>query len=167
MGSFDWHVKQEGLRRFLAAADPVFADAECELVIGGKVPDGFRASIEPDLRASRFVGWVEDSGVFLDSCRIGAISEPLGGGFKLKALDYVFNHVPLACLEHCTAGLPLSDGLSMFTAHNEAELAKRIVSVIDDPGLLDRVAEQAYQSSVGVFDWSASAARLIGALPTR
>ena len=87
MGSFDWHVKQEGLRRFLAVADPLFADADCELVIGGRAPDHFRRSLESGLRVTRFVGWVDDPGAFLDACRMGVISESLGGGFKLKALD--------------------------------------------------------------------------------
>jgi glycosyltransferase involved in cell wall biosynthesis len=164
MGSFDWEVKREGLRRFLAAADSTFADAGCELVIGGRVPDAFRRSLESDLRATRFIGWVDDPGAFLDSCRLGVISESLGGGFKLKALDYVFNHVPLACLDQCTAGLPLADGVSMFTAADEAALAARVVSVLDDTDRLDQVAEQAYLSSVGVFEWSASAARLVASV---
>ena len=39
-----------------------------------------------------------------------------------------------------------------------------MVSVIDDPALLDSVAEEAYENSVEVFDWSASAARLVSAV---
>ena len=109
LGSFEWHAKQEGLRRFLAVADPVFTRAGIELVIAGKVPDDFRRAHEGRLRATRFLGWVENSADELTQCRIGAIAEPLGGGFKLKALDYVFNDVAVASLSHSAAGLPFAD----------------------------------------------------------
>ena len=36
--------------------------------------------------------------------------EELGGGFKLKALDYVFHGLPLAILDDSAAGLPLDAG---------------------------------------------------------
>ena len=98
LGSFEWHLKQENLRRFVAAADPVFADAGIELVVGGSVPEDFRKSVAPHLRATQFAGWVDDLDAFFDGLRIGVVSEPLGGGFKLKTLDYIFRRVPLAAL---------------------------------------------------------------------
>ncbi len=167
LGSFEWHVKQEGLRRFLTVADPAFASSGCELVIGGRVPEGFRHSIEPQLRSTRFVGWVDSPGAFLDSCRVGVISESLGGGFKLKSLDYIFNHVPLACLTHCAAGLPLVDGESMLAADDEAGLVARILESIDDGPALERMAERAHHACGAVFGWPTAAARLVAAIDQR
>jgi polysaccharide biosynthesis protein PslH len=138
LGSFEWHVKQESLRRFLREADTIFHDAGIELHVAGRIPDEFRSELEPGLRATRLLGWVDDSAEFLGQCRIGVISESLGGGFKLKALDYVFNSVTLACLSHNLAGLPLVGGESAVTAASEEELARAIVEVIDDDDLLDR-----------------------------
>lgn len=163
LGSFEWHVKQESLRRFLRAADPVFHSAEVELHVAGLVPDEFRIEVEPEMRATRLLGWVDDSAEFLADCRIGVVSESLGGGFKLKALDYVFNSVTLACLTHNIAGLPLAAGESAITAGSEAELARAIVEVIDDVDLLDGYAARALDQCREHFSWSAAASRLIDA----
>jgi glycosyltransferase involved in cell wall biosynthesis len=166
LGSFEWHVKQESLRRFLHAADPVFHDADVELHVAGSIPDDFRSELEPELRATRLMGWVDDSAEFLGQCRIGVVSESLGGGFKLKALDYVFNSVTLACLSHNLAGLPLTAGESVITAAGEGELARSIAEVIDDGELLDRYAARAIDRCREHFSWAAAADRLIDAART-
>ncbi len=124
LGSFEWHPKQEGLRRFLAVADPVFSEQGIELVIAGKVPDDFRRSFD-QLRATSFLGWVENPTEVLEACRIGVIAEPLGGGFKLKALDYVFNDVAVASLAHSAAGLPFEAGASMILGDDEPDSSTR------------------------------------------
>ena len=163
VGSLEWHVKQENLRRFLAVADPIFAREGIELVIGGRVPDRLRSELEPSLSAARFVGWVDDVGDFIGQCRLGVVAEALGGGFKMKALDYVFNGVPVASLSHCAAGLPLVGGVSMVEAPDEASLAAAIVEVIDDTALLESFAEVALEQSLPLFTWSGSAQRLVAA----
>jgi glycosyltransferase involved in cell wall biosynthesis len=163
LGSFEWHVKQEGLRRFLRAADPIFHEADIELHVAGNIPEEFRSEVEPGLRATRLLGWVDDSAEFLGQCRIGVISESLGGGFKLKALDYVFNSVTLACLTPNIAGLPLVGGESAVTADSEETLARAIAGVIDDVDLLDRYAERALDRCREQFSWAAAADRLIDA----
>jgi glycosyltransferase involved in cell wall biosynthesis len=164
LGSFDWHVKQESLRRFLRAADPIFHEAGVELHVAGNMPTEFRCELEPDLRATNLLGWVDDAAEFLRQCRIGVVSESLGGGFKLKALDYVFNSVTLACLADNTAGLPLVAGENVITANTEHELAERIVDLIDDGDLLDRYAASALDRCKEQFSWAAAARRLTDAV---
>ena len=163
LGSFEWHAKQEGLRRFLAVADPKFAHADVELVIAGNVPDGFRRTLG-DLRATSFLGWVGSPSDVLASCRIGAIAEPLGGGFKLKALDYVFSDVVVATLAHSAAGLPFVAGSSMLVGDDESRLVDAIADAIDEPALLSRMATEARQIADGTFSWSVGARTLIEAV---
>jgi polysaccharide biosynthesis protein PslH len=164
LGSFEWHVKQESLRRFLRAADDVFDQVGVELYVAGSMPAEFRSELEPDLRATKLLGWVDDSAEFLGQCRVGVVSESLGGGFKLKALDYVFNSVAVACLTHNTAGLPLLAGESVITADDEVELALAIVELIDDGDLLDRYASAALDRCKERFSWDAAARLLIDAV---
>lgn len=166
LGSFEWHAKQEGLRRFLAVADPAFAAADIELVIAGKVPDGFRRDLG-DLQATSFLGWVASPAALLASCRIGAIAEPLGGGFKLKALDYVFSDVVVATLAHSAEGLPFTAGSSMIVEDDESRLAAAIVQAIDDPPLLRRIAAEARSLAEGVFTWDVAAQALVAAVDAR
>jgi polysaccharide biosynthesis protein PslH len=166
LGSFDWHPKQEGLRRFLAVADPIFAAAGIDLVIAGSVPEDFRRGLG-DLRATTFLGWVESPAEVLASCRVGVIAEPLGGGFKLKALDYVFNAVAVATLSHSAAGLPFTAGSSMIVTDDEASLVDAIIEAIDDPPLLHRMALEALEIATERFSWPAAARSLIDAVGER
>jgi acyl-coenzyme A synthetase/AMP-(fatty) acid ligase len=133
-------------------------------VIAGKVPDDFRRAYESELRATRFLGWVENSADELAECRIGAIAEPLGGGFKLKALDYVFNDVAVASLSHSAAGLPFAAGSSMIVADDESGLVDAIVEAIDEPAHLERVVLEARMIATDHFSWTAAARSLIDAV---
>jgi glycosyltransferase involved in cell wall biosynthesis len=166
LGSLEWHVKQENLRRFVAAADPIFTAAEIELVVGGSVPEDFRREIESASRSVSLVGWIDDPAEFLASCRMGVIAEPLGGGFKLKSLDYVFNGVALACLTGNSTGLPVVAGESMVEASTLGGLAATIVDVIDDTDLLDRLAVRALDACRTEFSWERRAADLVAAVRT-
>ena len=94
LGSFEWHVKQESLRRFLVAADSRLLRRRDRIARGRQHADRRSApSWSTTSAATTLLGWVDDSAEFLGQCRIGVVSESLGGGFKLKALDYVFNSV--------------------------------------------------------------------------
>lgn len=164
LGSFDWHVKQENLRRFVAAADDVFANAGIECVVAGRAPADLVAEVERTARATRMLGWIEDPVAFLRSCRLGVIDEPLGGGFKMKSLDYVFHGVPVAATTGSAAGLPLEPELTMIEAGDSRALAERIVDVIDDAALLDRIAADAIEVCESKFRWETRAETLIGAV---
>lgn len=164
VGSFEWHVKQENLRRFVTVADPILAEAGVELVVGGTVPENLRAELGRATRATRFVGWVDSVPELLAGCRIGVIAEPLGGGFKIKSLDYVFNGVPVAAVAGSVAGLPLEPGTSMVEATDEAQLARSIVAVIDDAGTLDDIAAKAVAVCEPVFGWQQRAEALLHAV---
>ena len=96
VGSFEWHVKAANLRQFLLAADPVLAGAGIELVVVGRVPGAVLDELRPRLRATQFAGWVERLADVLGEARMAVVDEPVGGGFKMKTLDYVFHHLPVA-----------------------------------------------------------------------
>jgi hypothetical protein len=154
LGSFEWHVKQENLRRFVAVADPAFAAAGIELVVGGAVADELRAELEPQLRATRLVGWVDDLDAFFDDIRIGVVSEPLGGGFKLKTLDYVFRKVPLAALSSSRSGIPVEAGTSVLEADDERGVVDLVVTTIDDADRLTSLADAALAACSAAFSWA-------------
>jgi glycosyltransferase involved in cell wall biosynthesis len=166
LGSFEWHVKQENLRRFLSVADPLLAEAGIELEIGGRVAPEFRSALEPTLSATRFVGWVDDVDSFLGACRLGVIAEPLGGGFKLKSLDYVFRRVPIAALRGSTAGLPLTAGSELIEAEDHRALVARIVELTDDAAQLEAIAAAALASCRSEFSWSSRGRSLVDAVRT-
>jgi glycosyltransferase involved in cell wall biosynthesis len=164
VGSFEWHAKADNLRRFVDAADPLFADAGIELVVAGTLQEGFEATLASTPSATRFAGWVDDLDAFLADARIGLVPETLGGGFKLKSLDYVFHRVPMAVISGSVAGLPLRGGSSMLEADSEIGLARLVIDAIDEISWLDRLSDQAYQACHRTFGWDERGRRLSEAI---
>jgi hypothetical protein len=164
VGSFEWLAKQMNLREFLAVADPIFAAAGVVLQVVGNGEEAFFDSLRPDLKSTEIVGPVDDITPYLDQARIAIIPERSGGGFKLKVLDYIFNRLPVAALEHSIAGLPLTRGEGVLTFPHYHDLATGVVEAMDDFNLLNNIQEQAFLACTNAFDWSMRGQHLMSAL---
>lgn len=164
LGSFEWHVKEANLREFLTVADPLFADANAQIRVVGSVRDEFRREMELHLRASTFAGHVPSITDELARARIGIVAETLGGGFKMKALDYAFHRVPVAMIEGSANGLPLRAGKSLLEFPDITALAAGALDVLDDTRTLTSIADMAFTEVHEQFDWSARGRALLNAL---
>jgi polysaccharide biosynthesis protein PslH len=164
MGSFQWVVKQENLTRFLEIADPIFKQQGIEMDVVGDVPKAFLAELKPRCRATHFHGFVTEVAPYLDRARIGIVPEPIGGGFKLKFLDYLFGRVPVATVSQAVAGLPEELKLEMLSSDDLKGLVDEIVSHIDRLDDLNRMQERAFAIGKAQFDWKIRGERLLQAI---
>ena len=152
LGSAIWLAKQMNLVEFMATADELFYQRQIELWVVGNVPDHLHA--KSHFRAIRFLGFVENLEPVFRSVRIGIVAERIGGGFKLKTLDYIFNRVPIAAMRGSIAGLPLTPGLHYLAFDSTRELAQGVATVIDDTERLNSLQQAAYEKCKSGFDWS-------------
>jgi polysaccharide biosynthesis protein PslH len=164
MGSFQWVVKQENLTRFVEIADPVFEKQGIEMDVVGDVPKELLAALKARCRATHFHGFVTDVAPFLDRARIGIVPESIGGGFKLKFLDYVFGRVPVATVSQAVAGLSEELRLAMLKNDSLAGLVSEIVSHIDRFDELNRMQERAFAVGKAQFDWNVRGKRFLQAI---
>jgi len=154
VGSYRWAPKQMNLSAFLQAADPILQNAGVGIDIVGDGPDSFRKAWEAKVQATRFHGFIDSLGEFLAARRMGLVVEETGGGFKLKALDYVFNRLPIAAITGSMTGLPLKHGLDYLSFASMRQLAQGVVAVIDDIERLNSMQRAAYEKCNVGFDWS-------------
>lgn len=168
VGNLAWHVKRANLERFLDAAGATLHDAGVELhVLGGDAPAPWAAELQRRHPAAVVRGHVDDLRAELASARFGLVAEPMGGGFKMKTLDYVFHRVPLAVLQGSIAGLPIAPGDDHLQAPDERALGRAIVEHVDDLDALNRWQERAFERCAGAFDWDERGRRLHDALEER
>lgn len=167
IGSFKWIAKQENLRQFVRIADPIFAKHGVEFHVIGAMPAVFAEELKVATSATRIVGFVDDLGAILDSARIAVVPEAIGGGFKLKFLDYVFGRVPVATLTHAAAGLPDEIRRVMLCRDSMEELALGIVQLVDNTARLNEMQEQAFRSAETMFRWSDRGIELLSAICER
>lgn len=153
MGSFRWVVKQENLARFVELADPSFFRSGIELDVVGDVPQELLATLRPRCRATRFHGFVKDVAAVFADARIAVVPEAIGGGFKLKFLDYFFARVPVATLSHAAAGLPQELREQTLACESLPMLVDTIIANIDRLDELNRLQEEAFARSCARFTW--------------
>lgn len=154
MGSFQWIVKQENIARFVKLADPIFKENGIELDVVGEMPQALLATLRAHSRATHFHGFLTDVAPLMSRARIAIVHESIGGGFKLKLLDYIFGRVPIATVSQAVAGL--SDELqhAMLTNGSLTGLVDDIVSHIDRFDELNRMQERAFSLGSSQFQWS-------------
>ena len=153
LGSFHWAIKQENLRQLIAAADEEFAKHKIVLDVIGDVPEKLRGELSATAKATRFHGFVTDPGKLLENARIAVVPEVVGGGFKLKFLDYVFMRMPVFSLTAALAGVPSQLSKYMICSSNLHSLVDTIVQQIDDVETLNALQIGAYQAAIPLFRW--------------
>jgi polysaccharide biosynthesis protein PslH len=154
VGSFGWIAKQENLRHFLEKAEIPLTSANIELQIVGWAEPEFIAKIRRKFPYVDFVGPVDDVGPYIRGARIGIMPDAIGGGFKLKYLDYIFNGVPFATTDVRMAGLPVEIHNCALAEADLSKLIEAIVSNIDRTDKLDTMRRWAIELCQHKFDWA-------------
>jgi len=138
LGSFDWIAKQRNLEHIIQVLLPGLKRCGIALDVVGNVPENIKDRYAGESSTLIFHGPVADlSGVFARS-RGGLVAEVLGGGFKLKLLDYAFARLPVFGLKMAVDGTTADEQSAMFIAENLDRLADTIVENIDDFAKLNR-----------------------------
>jgi glycosyltransferase involved in cell wall biosynthesis len=157
-------AKQLNLIRWAEQAVPHLAAAGIETQVVGTVPPNLRARIaRPGLS---FTGPVPDVAPYLANARFGLVAEDVGGGFKLKTLDYIFHRLPVAALDGNLAGQPQGVLDNALSAPTPRALADAIGSSIDDLERLNQMQHNAFRAAEPAFDWAERARRFLHALDT-
>jgi polysaccharide biosynthesis protein PslH len=153
VGSFSWVAKQENLRRFIAVADRLFCQRGIELHVIGLMPDRFANEIRTTTRAVVLHGYVENMQPHFDRARIAIVPEAIGGGFKLKILDYIFGGVPVATLMVAAAGLDPGLRNAMLCCNDLPSLAASVCARMEDLDDLNRMRTEALAKAEPLFRW--------------
>jgi glycosyltransferase involved in cell wall biosynthesis len=163
-GTFQWIAKRRNLEEFLAAAAAPFQAAKIAFVVAGKADPAYFERLAKLHPWASFHANVPSMEPFLKGVRIGLIPEALGGGFKLKALDYIFRGLPLASIDAALSGLPLDPERDTITASDPASLATAVVGKIDALDFLNQAARSALAKCRRSFDWADRGTSLADAL---
>ena len=153
-GAFEWLAKRRNLETFLRAAEGPFQRAKIAFQVVGKADPAWFAALAKRYPWASFDANVPSVSPYLDQARVGLIPEALGGGFKLKALDYVFRGLPLASVEAALSGVPVDPRTEAIATPDPASLAEAVAARIDDLEFLNHAAQRALEACRGAFRWA-------------
>lgn len=155
-GSFH---KQLVLRQCLAALQANRPPVE-HIDVVGAMQATLQAELEARYPGLTFRGYVDDIATYLRDVRIGVMPDAIGGGFKLRALTYMFNRVPIVAVQGALEGMGFTPGVHYLEAPDMDALVTLAGQVIGDFALLNRIAAAAFDFCHERFDWKDRAAAL-------
>lgn len=161
VGSFSWIAKQLNLERLLEAASSILLQNQVELHVIGVIPEPLLSRLRLRFPWVAFRGFVDDLGEEFRKARIALVPEEIGGGFKLKILDYIFSRVPVAAVEPALSGIPAQLKNQFIVEHDVNQLLTTVASVIDDVDALDTMQNRAFEIADGLFNWDVNGRRLL------
>lgn len=164
VGNYKWVAKSENLRQFVAAADSVFHRHGITLHVIGSMQDALAQELRRSAKATVLHGFVDDIAPHFANARIAVVPEEIGGGFKLKFLDYIFGRVPVATLTHAAAGLPEEIRSRMIQRKGVVELVNAIVETIDNVDSLDQLQRHALTAAQSRYRWEDRGTDLLAAI---
>jgi glycosyltransferase involved in cell wall biosynthesis len=151
-GSYRWSAKQTNLKLFLDHVHARMQRSGIAIRIVGDIDDDLRTALAGQYPATQFTGFVADPAPHLDA-RLAIVAETIGGGFKLKLLDYIFNRIPIIALDSCVAGLPEPVRRHLTSVPDLTALGDEAAALIDDFVRLDAMQRGAFAAAERAFDW--------------
>ncbi|MCK6442436.1 glycosyltransferase [Elstera cyanobacteriorum] len=153
VGSFDWIVKQQNLVEFLEAAAAPLAHDGIGIDIVGAGPAAVLDHWRHRFPNVAIHGRVEAVEPYLAGARMSIVPERVGGGFKLKVLNAVFQRCPLFALAGSLAEVPLIDGKSVCFFRDFPSLVDGIRQNIDNLDQLNTLQTAAFDACREGFQW--------------
>lgn len=165
IGSFLWSTKRANLLHFLEQSSGILRNNDIVLKIIGNMKDDFKQHLVQQYPQLIVTGQVSDIGEASADCRAGLLIDSIGGGFKLKALDYIFLGLPIFALPGCMHGLELEPETDFIERGDATSLIETLADIFSTEKMkLMRTA--AYEKSRARYSWRASADALYDFLKT-
>jgi hypothetical protein len=160
-GSYTWRLKLANLRALMNEAAVRWDADGIPVTVAGRIADSDRAALAHKYPSVTFLGGVPDLRATYWRARLAILHEPLGGGFKIKSLDYVFSGLPIAATAGSLSGFP-PDAIATFPTLSD--LVREVPALLKDTARLDQLRERAREVAERRFDWTKSGRTLMAAM---
>jgi polysaccharide biosynthesis protein PslH len=162
VGALDYEPNREAVDWFVREVFPAVRrrrpDARFRVVgRGGETVSWVAGEPGVDL-----VGRVEDLQAELDRTDVSVVPIRVGAGTRLKVVEALANHLPLATTTVGCEGIDLVDGTSALIADDADGLADACVRLLDDGGLRQRLADEGAALFEEAYTWASIRERVAG-----
>jgi glycosyltransferase involved in cell wall biosynthesis len=138
LGSFHWNIKQQNLFKFLDHLAKYIDEMPIRVLIAGSSPLNVRDIIYTNYSFATFLGDFSSLDEITHLSRLAVCIDEVGGGFKLKILDYLYMGMPIAGMRSALEGIPSSLGVNKFD--NFSELIDFIYKIHHNNALLNAMS---------------------------
>lgn len=153
-GSLSYAANREAMRFFCGRVLPLIREErpQARLLITGSTQGADLQGIagEPGVELS---GYLEDVRPAVGSAWLAVAPILSGGGTRLKILEAMALGTPVAATRKGAEGLEVTDGKHILLAEQAPELARACLRLLGEPGLRQRLAENARRLVERQYGW--------------
>ena len=158
IAAMDWLPNQAGLRWFLDDVLPRLDGLDYHLdVIGKNMPDEFLRIRDPRITVH---GFVQDLKPIISQAHVAVVPLHVGGGMRVKILDYWSTGIPIVSTHVGAEGLADSEALEL--ADEPADFAAAIRRLADDEARRSLLRRQGFAKVSASYGWPALIDRVMG-----
>jgi glycosyltransferase involved in cell wall biosynthesis len=155
VGSFKYFAKKINLISFCEVVHSRFGkNVPFTLLVIGLMEHDFELEIRSRFPFCNIYPNVDFVSPYLTKANCGIVFEPVGGGFKLKILDYVFSKIPVVALRGTCDGVDFKNNVHYLEVSNADDAINAILNLLNDERLSKSLSEAAYDLCEGQFNWS-------------
>ncbi|HVP83445.1 MAG TPA: glycosyltransferase [Rhizomicrobium sp.] len=154
VSNFLWSAKLINLKGFLTHSAPTLLSHGISVEVVGRMSPKNLIRFRKRFPGVQIHGEVEKVEPFLADARIGLLIDQAGGGLKLTTLSYVFNKIPVVALSNAVTDKNLRN--HCMIAQDLDDLARLVISLIDDFERLNAIKERAFEGLKDFLDTSAN-----------
>jgi glycosyltransferase involved in cell wall biosynthesis len=97
------------------------------------------------------MGFVEDLIPLIDSADIAVLPMNIGGGVRIKMMDYMSRGTPVIATPEALEGIDYSDGLNVLCASDDRDFAQKIEYLASNPAQAAEIGDKAREYALRHF----------------
>ncbi len=161
IGNFEHSPNVEGMAFFLARVFPLIRASapEVRLLVVGPDPHRLVQGMAQDPSVI-VTGLVEDTRPYMEKCSVFVAPILAGSGTRLKILEAMSSGIPVVSTTIGAEGLETTAGTHLLIADDPVGFAKRVVTLLRQPDLRQRLRAKARSLVEERYDWEIVGGRL-------
>lgn len=97
------------------------------------------------------MGFMEDLVPLIDSADIAVLPLDVGGGVRVKMMDYMSRGTPVIATPEALEGIDYTDGLNVLCASNDSDFAQKIEDLVSNPARAAEIGDKAREYALRHF----------------
>ena len=155
IAAMDWLPNQTGLRWFMEGVLPQLDEAGLDYhldVVGKNMPESFKRYNSQRVTVH---GFVEDLEPITSAAHIAVVPLKVGGGMRVKILDYWAKGIPVVSTSVGAEGLTQGDEETVALADDERTFAQTLIALAQAPIAREKLRTAAFRKVSAHFGWPA------------
>ena len=165
VGGLHWPPNADAVAYFVREILPAVRRAlpDARLTVVGRSYESVARRVD-GIEGVRFVGHVDDVEPYFQGSRVMVVPIRSGSGMRVKILDGLARGLPIVATTVGCEGIEVEAGRHLLVADAPGDFAAQVVRVLTDDALARSVAEAGRRLALDVYDTTAVAGRIHGAL---